>query len=795
MAYDFSTLNDKEFEKLSRDVLNYKFALDLQDFKTGQDQGVDLRYSSAKNINTLVVQAKHYLKSGYKKLLSELTHLEKPKVVLLNPERYIIVTSVPLSNKYKNELFALFSPYMQTANDVFGPEDLNKYLESDAELERKWYKLWLSGTNVLQTVLRNAVLGRSAFAEQKIRKTIQLYCHSQSYDDAFDILTKHKYILITGQPGVGKTTLANFLTYHLLSQGHQLIYVDSDIKDAEELFVSDPNAKQVFYFDDFLGANYLEITNPRTSESGFVNFLERIKETENKYLILTTRTTIFRTALDRYEKMKRVKVDIARKEIELGKYNDLDKAKILYNHIYHADLREEHKKEILAKKKYWSVIIHPNYNPRLIEFITAANNTTNVLENKFMAFVANTLEYPEEVWRYAYEQQLTIEEKILLHIIYLQKTNAQSSETKEMFDFMLAYETRTYNYQPGANPFQNACKKLLDGILKKEITLSSKSEQMGFVNPSINDFLNNYFIQNHEARWKLIKGSAYIEQFEQVQQHFFVYNSSKLQALQEESSSFASHLLEVFDEIRSLNSVVSDLRLRTCALLGELFSLKEAVADSVDEQILNVISAYPINDIATDNRSYYIELIKRAVPGGPLESYVENHWDEIIFKLLATADDEEDYEDVLDIFEEYSHSFNEFIGKPGFYTRVKGHLKGYIESQTESWVSDDKESIFCEEDWEMSKTDVKNKRTEFLYKFAITDDFFLEENYYKEDKLGDLIERNQDYAASENARGTLVNKQSTEDKADNFEKEIEELFSGGYNPTDPDLVSARGPQF
>ncbi|SEO08624.1 hypothetical protein SAMN05192574_105250 [Mucilaginibacter gossypiicola] len=795
MAYDFSTLNDKEFERLSRDILNNKFELDLQDFKGGQDQGVDLRCCSSVNLNAVVVQAKHYLKSGYKKLLADLTTKEKPKVILLNPDRYIIVTSVPLSNKYKNELFALFRPYMQTANDIFGPEDLNKYLETDAELERKWYKLWLSGTNVLQTVLRNAVLGRSAFAEQKIRKTIQLYCHSQSYDDAFDILTKHKYILITGQPGVGKTTLANFLTYHLMSKDHQLIYVDSDIKDAEELFVSDPKVKQVFYFDDFLGANYLEITNPRTSESGFVNFLERIKDTKNKYLILTTRTTIFRTAMDRYEKMKRVKVDIARKEIELGKYNELDKAKILYNHLYHANLKEAHKNEIFSKKQYWRIISHPNYNPRLVEFITEANNSSDIQENQFMAFVVNTLQYPEEVWRYAYEQQLTIEEKILLHIIYLQKANTQSFHTKEMFDIMLDYEVRAFNCQPKANPFQNACKKLLDGILKKEVTISNQSEHIEFINPSINDFLNHYFIQNEEARWKLIKGTAYIEQLEQVKQHFFVYNTSKLQSLQEETSNFARYLLEVFDYIKSLDVEVVDIQLRKCALLNELFSLNEQVAEAVDHQILTIVTTYPINSIDKDNRSYFIKLVIRAAPHSPLEAFIEKQWDEIIFQLLDTAAIEDDFEDVLNIFNEYGYVFDDFIKKPGFYDKVKGYLEFYIGWQTESWVNDDKEGILCEEDWVLSKNDVKIKRTDFLYKFAIEDDFFFEENYYKDDKLEALIERNQEYAASQAARNTLINKQSIDSGAGNFEKEIEELFTGSYDPNDPWLDAARGPQF
>src|SRR5437868_1113200 len=333
MAYDFSVLNDKEFEILARDILNRKFTLDLQDFKIGKDRGKDLRFSSAENKDSIIVQAKNYPKSGTKKLIRDLKIDELPKVKEFAPDRYIIVTSVELSEKDKDDLYSYFNPFILTPNDIFGKEDLTKYLAEFQDLETRCYKLWLSSTNVLNSVLHNAILGKSAFEENKIRRTIRLYIHSKSYDDAFEILIKHKYILITGQPGVGKTTLASLLSYYLLAKEYQLIYIDSDVKDAEHLFSPSPEVKQVFFFDDFLGANYLEIFNPKTTESGFVNFLERIKNSENKYLILTTRTTIFRTALDRYEKMKRVKVDIARKEIELGQYSDLDKAKILYSHL------------------------------------------------------------------------------------------------------------------------------------------------------------------------------------------------------------------------------------------------------------------------------------------------------------------------------------------------------------------------------------------------------------------------------------------------------------------------------
>ena len=51
--YTFSTINDKEFESLVLDILNTEYKLNLQEFKVGKDGGIDLRYSSKKNKNSI----------------------------------------------------------------------------------------------------------------------------------------------------------------------------------------------------------------------------------------------------------------------------------------------------------------------------------------------------------------------------------------------------------------------------------------------------------------------------------------------------------------------------------------------------------------------------------------------------------------------------------------------------------------------------------------------------------------------------------------------------------------------
>ena len=63
--YRFEVLNDKEFENLSRDLLQAELKIRLETFKTGKDDGIDFRYATTKNKNEIIVQAKHWAGSGF----------------------------------------------------------------------------------------------------------------------------------------------------------------------------------------------------------------------------------------------------------------------------------------------------------------------------------------------------------------------------------------------------------------------------------------------------------------------------------------------------------------------------------------------------------------------------------------------------------------------------------------------------------------------------------------------------------------------------------------------------------
>jgi hypothetical protein len=100
---DFHNLSPLDFEDLVRDLLQAEFDIILESFGPGRDKGIDCRYSQG--AHSIIVQAKHYLRSGKNKLLATL-RMENAKVTKLNPSRYIVATSVSMTADFKDKIIA-----------------------------------------------------------------------------------------------------------------------------------------------------------------------------------------------------------------------------------------------------------------------------------------------------------------------------------------------------------------------------------------------------------------------------------------------------------------------------------------------------------------------------------------------------------------------------------------------------------------------------------------------------------------------------------------------------------------
>ena len=480
--YDFKTLNDKEFEILAADLLSARDSVHYERFKPGRDLGVDGRYFAADG-QEVVLQSKHWATSPLERLVKHLEEVELPKVNRLLPKKYLLAISHPLSRTDKTRISTIFHPYVLSPSDILGQEDLNDLLASHPEVERRHYKLWISSTTALSYFLNKAIYDRSLFAAEEILGDAHLYVPTQNHDLAIQKLEKLGCVIITGPAGIGKTTLADHLCLHYLKQDYRLIRVAEEIREAEAVF--DSETDQIFYFDDFLGRNYLEALSGHEG-AHIVQFIRRISKDRRKRFVLTSRTTILNQGKLLLDVFQNNNLDRNEFEVTLESFSEMDRARVLYNHLWHSNLEPDYIDVIYENKRYRDVIRHRNYNPRLIRFITDSDRLTNISAENYWQHIKSLLENPTTVWQNPFESQTDDFGRALVLLVALNGRAISQTDLSESFARYVSHPNALL--QHGKRDFLVNLKHLTGSLLTRTIIAGSEAG-IDLFNPSIGDFV------------------------------------------------------------------------------------------------------------------------------------------------------------------------------------------------------------------------------------------------------------------------------------------------------------------
>ena len=478
--YDFLTLDDKEFEQLVLRLLGAQEGVMYERFKPGRDGGIDGRYFTSNG--ETIVQCKHWARSGLPALVHALRKDELPKVRNQKPKRYILVTSLPLSPTNKEQIRAIFAPYIQCDSDVVGSEALNDMLALHPAIERGTIKLWLHSAVVLNQLTSLALIGRSAFLLGEMRRKRARYVETASHKLGLARLAEMHVVLITGEPGVGKTTLAEQLCLDSVMNGFQLCAAARDVEELEAAYHED--TKQVFYFDDFLGRTFLEAIG-RHEDSHIVGFIKRIRSDSSKRLILTSRSTILNRGKSLTDLFRIENVDRHELELQVGGLSLLEKARILHSCIWHSGLSPGHVEEIVREKKYMRVISHQNFNPRLISFITDPIRLSEVQPRDYWCFITLKLDNPSDIWGDVYDRQMTDSQRILLLLVIISGGDITELDLVGAFQSYLMTPNGT-RVQGDADYHRNI--QILIGSLLNRTLNKNGDSAFDLFNPSIADF-------------------------------------------------------------------------------------------------------------------------------------------------------------------------------------------------------------------------------------------------------------------------------------------------------------------
>lgn len=511
--YPLAILSPEEFESLAKDLLERDLSLQFKAFTKGRDDGTDLcHYRSADE--SVVVQCKHYARSKFTDLKRKVRE-EVNKLKTNPPERYILATSLGLTPKNVNELFKILHPFCISKHDIYGESDIQGLLRKNEDIVKRHPKLWIASEPVLTRILNNGGFFQSSMDRETILNRIGLYVSTPQLETARVKLEKDRVCIISGVPGIGKTSLAEMLIIECLAKGWELVSVTQDISEAFNVISTNEKSKQLFYYDDFLGQISSGEKLGKNEDVRLLKFINSVHGSPNKLFILTTREYILEQAKSQHEKLSRSDIDLYKFVVEFEHYDEVTKAQILAKHLYFCDVPAPHVEAVVKDRAYRKIIDHCNYSPRLIEEMTKRNKITETGPRNYVAAFTECFDDPVQVWEPAFTGHLNQAARHVLLALTACSKAPTVDELEKDFRGLHRLACSQFGGSFDSQDFRRSMRELEGNFIR---SINPATNERGICvswhNPSVLDFMCGWLRRNPHDTELILKSATRFEQIE-----------------------------------------------------------------------------------------------------------------------------------------------------------------------------------------------------------------------------------------------------------------------------------------
>ncbi|KIZ54558.1 hypothetical protein UM92_08515, partial [Bacillus safensis] len=491
--YDFhALLQPLEFEMLVCDVVSQREKVPFRTFKEGRDQGIDGFYTDGKT--KIIIQVKRYGQQFYKPLMKSLKQ-DLQKIRELKPDRYILGVSMELTRQQTKDIVDLFKEFNITEHDILDRVELNTLLSQPTyrKVVINQPKLLIPNSNVLEHLLKKYLHSRiykeSAYRLKDACKAAKTFVPSKVYRSAVSNWDSNRTIILSGEPGVGKTTIAQILALAHLYQdqlnGFRWVYSIDDIYS-----MLDEDQIQVFILDDYWGS-ILEKERNKKEEERLAKLIKDIENFPNDTrLIITTREYILQQLIHKSPLLKKV-FDNYTLICNLEAYSESEKASILYSRLYYSKLNYEHVNYLHLHTD--EIVYHDNYNPRVLSLFLDQQPQNYETPEDYLNRLLNYLDCPSDFWRDIFDN-LSNEAKFVALLLLITSTPSLQEDIEICYKNSLHY----YFTETHKKNLSESLRELEETMIKTVYDDEYDDIFLYFINPSVQDFLLDFLKENCE---------------------------------------------------------------------------------------------------------------------------------------------------------------------------------------------------------------------------------------------------------------------------------------------------------
>ena len=288
--------------------------------------------------------------------------------------------------------------------------------------------------------------------------------------------------------------LAEMLALRYWHTGWQIVSVGTDIDDAWNAYKS--GRKQVFLYDDFLGQT--DLSERRAKDSWVVRLMDRVAQNPDKRLVMTTRSQILQQTRLISEPIAHADFRVVECVIKIADYGAIQRARMLYNHLYFSALPREVVRGYVENSSYWAVVNHKNFSPRILELVLKRSHSS---ADELARALNHTLDHPLDLWRIVFNNGLSdLGQWLTLTLASFPVTGANSSDLKALV-------------QKEAKPTEyTSALRVLEGTFVRLEKRADGATMIAYANPSVRDFALAFLDEEPDYLMAIIGEAKYLDQ-------------------------------------------------------------------------------------------------------------------------------------------------------------------------------------------------------------------------------------------------------------------------------------------
>ena len=499
--YDLHVLGWQSFQQLCHTITREILGQTVESFLDSHDGGRDGAFTGIwkgdgqENLSgPFVIQCKFTSRLGYILNASALAdEVEKAKKLVARGicESYILMTNAGVTGAGHADIVALFEAAGAKHVKIFGSTWINSQIQERKQLRRLVPRLY--GLGDLSQILDERAYDQAQAIFDSMGEDLAKVVVTDAYRRAIEAIDKHSFVLLVGEPAVGKTTIASLLAMAALDEwGASTLKISDPGKFQKHWNPHEPS--QFFWLDDAFGVTQYEISLAYEWNRVLPNI--RAILSKGAKIVLTSRDYIYRRARNELKQSAFPLLNESQVVIDVEHLTSREKQQILYNHLKLGNQPSSFRTEI--KPYLDGVASHPRFIPETARRLSDPIFTRDLLidEHDIYEYVENR----EQILRDTI-QNLDADSKAALALIYMRTGHLVSL-------FELSFSERLALERLGGD--LSRCVTALEALEGSLVMLSYADGKYvwKFKHPTIGDAYGYLLSQSPEHLGIYVQGSA-----------------------------------------------------------------------------------------------------------------------------------------------------------------------------------------------------------------------------------------------------------------------------------------------